>query len=76
MAKLATAKTSSPRKACKALDKKHEEGEKDSPFSRCVSDGAKLLRDQKAQDEDGEHQTNLPLGSRQDAFRAKGSAAY
>ena len=55
MAKLATAKTSSPRKACKALDKKHEEGEKGTPFSRCVSDGAKLLRDQKAQNEEGEH---------------------
>jgi hypothetical protein len=55
MAKLATAKTSSPRKACKALDKKHDEGEKDTPFSRCVSDGAKLLRDQKAQDEEDEH---------------------
>jgi hypothetical protein len=55
MAKLATGKTSSPRKACKELDKKHEEGEKGTRFSRCVSDGAKLLRDQKAQAEEGEH---------------------
>jgi hypothetical protein len=55
MAKLATAKTSSPRKACKALDKKHEEGKKGTPFSRCASDGAKLLRDQKARDEEREH---------------------
>jgi hypothetical protein len=55
MAKLATGKTSSPRKACKELDKKHEEGVKGTPFSRCVSDGAKLLREQKAQDEEGEH---------------------
>jgi hypothetical protein len=45
MAKLATGKTSSPRKACKALDKKHEEGEKGTQFSRCVSKGAKLLRE-------------------------------
>jgi hypothetical protein len=55
MAKLATGKTSSPRKACKGLSKKHEEGEKGTQFSRCVSNGAKLLRDQKAQDEEGEH---------------------
>jgi hypothetical protein len=55
MAKLATGKTSSPRKACKELDKTPKEGEKGTPFSRCVSDGAKLLRDQKAQAEEGEH---------------------
>jgi hypothetical protein len=55
MAKLATGKTSSPRKACKELDKKPKEGEKGTPFSRCVSHGAKLLRDQKAQAEEGEH---------------------
>jgi hypothetical protein len=55
MAKLATGKTSSPRKACKELDKKPKEGEKGTPFSRCVSKGAKLLRYQKAQAEEGEH---------------------
>ena len=54
MAKLASGKTSSPRKACSELSKKHKKGEKGTPFSRCVSIGAKLLRDQKAQDEDGE----------------------
>ena len=40
---------------CKDQSKKHVEGEKGTPFSRCVSDGAKLLRDQKAQNEEGEH---------------------
>jgi hypothetical protein len=60
MAKLATGKTFSPRKACKEMSKKHVEGEKGTQFSRCVSNGAKLLRDQllrdqKAQDEEGEH---------------------
>jgi hypothetical protein len=45
MAKLASGKSSSPRKACKELDKKHEEGEKGTPFSRCVTQGAKLLRE-------------------------------
>jgi len=30
-------------------------GKKGTPFGRCVSHGAKLLRDQKAQDEEGEH---------------------
>jgi hypothetical protein len=46
MAKLATAKTTSPRKACKELSKKHAEGAKGTPFSLCVSEGAKLLREQ------------------------------
>jgi hypothetical protein len=55
MAKLASGKSTSPRKACKELDKKPKEGEKGTPFSRCVSHGAKLLRDQKAQAEEGEH---------------------
>jgi hypothetical protein len=55
MAKLASGKTSSPRKACKELSKKHEEDAKSTPFSRCVSQGGKLLHDQRAQDEDGEH---------------------
>jgi len=54
MAKLANGKTASPRKACKELSKKHLKGEKGTPFSLCVSHGAKLLREQKAQDEDGE----------------------
>jgi hypothetical protein len=55
MAKLASGKGSSPRKACKQMSKKREEGEKGTPFSRCVTQGAKLLRDQEAQDEDSEH---------------------
>lgn len=55
MAKLASGKTSSPRKACKELSKTRKQGDKGTPFSLCVSHGAKLLRDQKAQDEDGEH---------------------
>ena len=54
MAKLATGKTASPRKACKELSKTGKKGDKDTPFSRCVSQGAKLLREQKDQDEDGE----------------------
>jgi hypothetical protein len=55
MAKLASGKSSSPRKACKELSKKHDEDEQGTPFSRCVSHGAKLLRDQKAHDGEGEH---------------------
>ncbi len=51
MAKLATGKNTSPRKACKELSKKHVEGEKGTPFSLCVSQGAKLLRQH---DDDGE----------------------
>jgi hypothetical protein len=45
MAKLASGKSSSPRKACKQMSKKREEGEKGTPFSRCVTQGAKLLRE-------------------------------
>jgi hypothetical protein len=51
MAKLASGKTTSPRKACKKLSKKHIGGEKGTPFSLCVSAGAKLLREH---DDDGE----------------------
>jgi hypothetical protein len=51
MAKLATGKTSSPRKVCSELSKKHKAGDKGTQFSRCVSNGAKLLREQ---DEDSE----------------------
>ena len=47
MAKLANGKTSSPRTACKTLSKKRAEGDKGTPFSRCISEGAKLLRKQK-----------------------------
>jgi hypothetical protein len=46
MAKLATGKTSSARTACAAESKKHVSGEKGTPFSRCVSAGAKLKADQ------------------------------
>jgi hypothetical protein len=52
MAKLASDRTDSPRKACKELSKEHAEGEKGTPFSICVKEGAKLLREQKAQNRD------------------------
>jgi hypothetical protein len=45
MAKLATGKAASPRKACKELSKTRKEGEEGTPFSLCVSQGAKLLRE-------------------------------
>lgn len=48
MAKLATHKTNSPRKACAAESKKHVKGEKGTAFSRCVRAGAKLREDQAA----------------------------
>ena len=51
MAKLANGQSSSPRAACKELSKKRSdaaEGTKGTPFSQCVSGGAKLLREQKA----------------------------
>jgi hypothetical protein len=51
MANLATDATDSPRKACKDLSRKHTEGEKGTPFSACVKQGAKLLREQKRQDQ-------------------------
>src|SRR5215216_5809375 len=51
MAKLATDKTDSPRKACKTLSKERAEGAKGSPFSICVKGGAKLLREQKAKND-------------------------
>jgi hypothetical protein len=34
------------------LSKKHVDGEKGTPFSRCVAGGARLLREQKAQNEE------------------------
>lgn len=37
--------TDSPRKACKDLSKKHTKGEKGTPFSRCVVEGAQLLKE-------------------------------
>jgi hypothetical protein len=52
MAKLANGETDSPRAACKNLSNKHTEGERGTPFSACVMQGAKLLREQKAQDGD------------------------
>ena len=52
MAKVATGKSSSPRAACKDLSKKRVDGEKGTPFSRCVAGGARLLREQKAQNEE------------------------
>jgi hypothetical protein len=51
MANLATDATDSPRKACKDLSRKHTEGEKGTPFSACVKQGAKLLSEQKRQDQ-------------------------
>jgi len=45
MARLATGKANSPQAACAGLSKAHTAGEKGTPFSRCVSAGAKLLKD-------------------------------
>jgi hypothetical protein len=44
MAKLASGKTDSPRKACAAMSKKHVNGQKGTPYSQCVTAGAKLLK--------------------------------
>jgi hypothetical protein len=44
MSKLATGKSSSPRKACRALSRKKARGGRRSAFARCVSAGAKLLK--------------------------------
>jgi hypothetical protein len=44
MAKLAKGTTSSPKAACAALSHKHDAGHTGTPFSRCVSAGAKLLQ--------------------------------
>lgn len=44
MAKLATGRSSSPRKACAALSRKKVRGERKSAFARCVSAGVKLLK--------------------------------
>jgi hypothetical protein len=48
MAKLATDASDSSRKACKSLSGKHTEGQKGTPFSTCVKQGARLLREQKS----------------------------
>jgi len=45
MAKLANGQTSNPRTACKDESKQHVEGQNGTPFSLCVSGGAKLLGD-------------------------------
>ena len=50
MAKLATNRSRSPRKACADQSRKHVRGEKGTPFSRCVAAGAKLLRAQADRD--------------------------
>ena len=46
MAKLGTGSTTSPGTACAAMRKKHVLGQKGTPFSNCVSGGAKLLKNQ------------------------------
>ena len=46
MAKLANGSTDNPRTACLGESKKHVDGEKGTPFSQCVSAGAKLNHDQ------------------------------
>lgn len=54
MRTLAAGTTDSPREACTALSKKRSdapEGMKGTPFSNCVSSGAKLLREQNAQND-------------------------
>jgi hypothetical protein len=50
MAKLDRGDVKRPAKACKGLSKKHVKGKKGTPFSRCVSAGARLLKDR---DDDG-----------------------
>jgi hypothetical protein len=50
MAKLATNRSRSPRKACADQSRKHVRGEKGTAFSRCVAAGAKLLRAQTDRD--------------------------
>jgi hypothetical protein len=45
MAKLASGATSSPKTACASESKKHVAGKPGTPFSLCVSGGAKLLQD-------------------------------
>ena len=47
MSKLATGRSSSPSKACKALSRKKLKGESKSAYARCVSEGAKLLKAKK-----------------------------
>lgn len=44
MAKLASGASSSPRKACRELSRKRAKGKRRSPFARCVTEGAKLLK--------------------------------
>jgi hypothetical protein len=46
MAKLASGSTNNPRTACKDESKKHVAGTPGTPFSLCVSSGAKLLKTQ------------------------------
>jgi hypothetical protein len=46
MARLAHGSTNIPRTAFKTLSKKHTAGQHGTPFSQCVSAGAKLLRQQ------------------------------
>jgi hypothetical protein len=52
MAKLATGKTSSARRACKGESKKHVSGQKGTPFSQCVSAAAKLEADEASGSDD------------------------
>jgi hypothetical protein len=44
MAHLKSGKASNPTQACKGLSKKHVAGQKGTPYSDCVSAGAKLLK--------------------------------
>jgi hypothetical protein len=44
MAKLANGSTHNPRTACKDESKTHVAGQHGTPFSQCVSGGAKLLK--------------------------------
>lgn len=48
MNRLATGRTSSPSKACRGLTRKKAKGERKSAYSRCVSEGAKLMKSLKA----------------------------
>jgi hypothetical protein len=44
MAKLASGSSSSPKAACATESKKHVAGKPGTPYSLCVSAGAKLLQ--------------------------------
>lgn len=52
MARLATGKSSSPQKACRALSRKKAKGARSSAYAQCVSAGAKLLKSRRRTNSD------------------------